>query len=85
MMDVYRHSLSGMMFSTWDRDNDESKDPCSYMKCSGWWFNDCTRANINGLYTGHADLFGYQERSVHWKTWRDDNSLKRTEMKIKPI
>ncbi|CAG2242757.1 unnamed protein product [Mytilus edulis] len=85
MMDVYMDSLNGMMFSTLDRDNDESKYPCSYVKFSAWWFNDCTRANINGLYTGHADLFVNQDRSVHWKTWHQDNSLKKTEMKIKPI
>ncbi|CAC5395411.1 Fibrinogen-like protein 1,Fibrinogen C domain-containing protein 1-A,Microfibril-associated glycoprotein 4,Angiopoietin-related protein 7,Ficolin-1-A,Angiopoietin-related protein 1,Ficolin-2,Tenascin-R,Ficolin-3,Fibrinogen C domain-containing protein 1-B,Fibrinogen C domain-containing protein 1 [Mytilus coruscus] len=84
MMDVDKDSLSGMMFSTWDRDNDESHFHCSYLKGSAWWFNDCSRANINGLYTGHAYLLGYPDRSVHWKTWQS-NSLKKTEMKIKPI
>ncbi|CAC5395413.1 unnamed protein product [Mytilus coruscus] len=32
MMDVDQDSLSGMRFSTWDRDNDESHFHCSYRK-----------------------------------------------------
>ncbi|XP_071177247.1 ficolin-2-like [Mytilus edulis] len=83
MVDVDKDSLSGMMFSTWDRDNDKSHLHCSYLKGSAWWFNDCSRANINGLYTGH--LYLAPDRTVHWKTWQLNNALKKTEMKIKPI
>ncbi|CAC5395410.1 Fibrinogen-like protein A,Ryncolin-4,Ficolin-2,Ryncolin-1,Tenascin-R,Fibrinogen-like protein 1,Angiopoietin-1,Tenascin-X,Fibrinogen C domain-containing protein 1-A,Ficolin-1,Ryncolin-3,Fibrinogen C domain-containing protein 1,Ryncolin-2,Techylectin-5B,Angiopoietin-related protein 2,Microfibril-associated glycoprotein 4,Ficolin-1-A,Tenascin,Fibrinogen C domain-containing protein 1-B [Mytilus coruscus] len=84
MTDFDNESLNGMMFSTWDRDNDDSDYHCSVMKASAWWFNDCSRGNINGLYTGHAYVVGYPDRSVHWKTWQQFNSLKKTEMKIKP-
>ncbi|CAG2209526.1 unnamed protein product [Mytilus edulis] len=83
MLDVDQESLSDMMFSTWDRDNDESHLHCSHLKGSAWWFNDCSRANINGLYSGHVYL--EPDRTVHWQTWQLNNGLKKTEMKIKPI
>ena len=45
-----RH-FSDMMFSTWDKEND--KDPtknCAIALRSGWWYNACSNAHLNGPY-----------------------------------
>ena len=31
----------GMMFSTWDNDNDPSYDNCAQLYAGGWWYNSC--------------------------------------------
>jgi len=70
-----------MVFSTKDRDND--KHPgihCALKRKGAWWYKDCFKSNLNGLY-----LHG--ERSwdgVVWEHWKDDYSMKRSEMKIRP-
>ena len=37
-----------MPFTTHDRDN--SRGECASMFRTGWWYNDCVRANLNGLW-----------------------------------
>lgn len=40
-----------MKFSTKDRDNDNIKEfHCGEEDVSGWWFNACSAANLNGHY-----------------------------------
>ncbi|XP_065083729.1 ficolin-1-like [Ochlerotatus camptorhynchus] len=43
---------NGMQFSTPDSDNDlDSTEPsCAEYYTSGWWFNACHEANLNGVY-----------------------------------
>lgn len=68
-----------MQFSTPNTDNDLSGGHCArIIKKSGFWFRDCTKANINGIYES-TDGDG-----VNWRTWRVSDSLKKTMMKIKP-
>ncbi|KAM8838112.1 angiopoietin-related protein 3-like isoform 1-T1 [Synchiropus picturatus] len=44
-------NLTGMMFSTKDRDNDKSQDSsCAQIHTGGWWFNSCADAHLNGRY-----------------------------------
>ncbi|KAM9789135.1 angiopoietin-related protein 3-like [Neosynchiropus ocellatus] len=44
-------NLTGMMFSTKDRDNDKSQDSsCARIHTGGWWFNSCADAHLNGRY-----------------------------------
>ena len=31
----------GMMFSTWDADNDNYANNCAQMSMGGWWLNEC--------------------------------------------
>merc|ERR1719228_1215523 len=41
----------GMKFSTKDRDNDNIDEfHCGAEDRSGWWFNACSAANLNGHY-----------------------------------
>nr|KAG5692427.1 hypothetical protein BaRGS_032480 [Batillaria attramentaria] len=44
---------NGQPFSTIDSDNDNSPTNCAAQTRSGWWFNHCAQANLNGQY-GHA-------------------------------
>eukprot|EP00731_Ephydatia_muelleri_P026639 Em0018g739a len=42
---------NGQSFSTPDKDNDASLlTNCAQVYSSGWWFNSCYNANLNGVY-----------------------------------
>ncbi|XP_068109621.1 angiopoietin-related protein 5-like isoform X2 [Hyperolius riggenbachi] len=78
----------GMFFSTLDNSHDNCKPRCfiadqAYRSCgeifsSGWWFNACGAANLNGLYLKdeYTDMLAY----IAWPTWRVRESLKSTKM-----
>lgn len=73
-----------MKFSTWDRDHDNYEGNCAEEDQSGWWFNRCHSANLNGLYY----LGSYSNKTdngVVWHTWHGWwYSLKSVVMKIRP-
>lgn len=74
---------NGQMFSTMNRDNDQSGNySCAQNSKGGWWYNNCHYANLNGLYlsaTNKSHAIG-----ITWFTWKGhDSSLKKTEMKIR--
>ena len=73
----------GQMFSTKDWDNDAATNfSCAEQSKGGWWYNNCHKANLNGLYqnpTGTSLATG-----INWFTWKGlAYSLKKTEMKIR--
>ncbi|MBN3295453.1 FIBB protein, partial [Amia calva] len=86
---------NGMMFSTYDRDNDRWSpgDPvkqCSKEDGGGWWYNRCHSSNPNGRYywggqysrdmTKHGTDDG-----IVWMNWKGSwYSLKEISMKIRP-
>ena len=81
-----------MAFSTEDADNDLFMRNCAEENQGGWWFNGCFSSNLNGVY--HFGRYPDQESSspgypdgIVWFTLRDTEyySLKRVEMKIKPV
>lgn len=49
-----------MTFSAWDDDNDDTTGNCALKNNGGWWFRNCHRANVNGLYG---------ERSTRGLSW----------------
>ncbi|KAM6960443.1 fibrinogen beta chain [Tautogolabrus adspersus] len=87
---------NGMMFSTYDRDNDNwtPGDPskqCSREDGGGWWYNRCHAANPNGryymggAYTAQMAKHGTDDGLV-WMNWKGSwYSLKAISMKIRPF
>ncbi|CAL1591074.1 unnamed protein product [Knipowitschia caucasica] len=87
---------NGMMFSTYDRDNDNWNpgDPskqCSREDGGGWWYNRCHSANPNGryymggAYTRDMARHGTDDGMV-WMNWKGSwYSLKAISMKVRPF
>ena len=74
------HSLNGMMFSTFDRDNDIKATSCVGERLGAWWHKDCGHSSLNGhYYRGGVVNF----RGVKWSTFRGDYSLKYAQMKLR--
>ncbi|XP_030407011.1 fibrinogen-like protein 1 [Gopherus evgoodei] len=78
-------SLSGMPFSTSDKDHDRFlAGNCAQENKCGWWFNRCHAANLNGQYYKTGNYTGRHDNGVVWSTWRGLwYSLKYTAMKIR--
>uniref|UniRef100_A0A668T4V4 Fibrinogen beta chain n=1 Tax=Oreochromis aureus TaxID=47969 RepID=A0A668T4V4_OREAU len=86
---------NGMMFSTYDRDNDNwtpgnPTKQCSKEDGGGWWYNRCHSANpngryyIGGAYTRQMAKHGTDD-GVVWMNWKGSwYSLKAISMKIRP-
>ncbi|CAC5393434.1 unnamed protein product [Mytilus coruscus] len=72
-------SLSGMMFSTRNRDNDIDERSCAISRKGAWWYQSCAAANINGVYSQK-----YSNSAVYWRSWREKNGQKKTMMMTKP-
>ena len=70
----------GMQWTTLDRDNDPWSANCA-VKCHGaWWYNQCDKSNLNGLYNSTKAY-----NAVSWDFWLGSTyPLKATEMKIRP-
>ncbi|XP_053185376.1 angiopoietin-related protein 3-like isoform X2 [Scomber japonicus] len=81
-------NLTGMKFSTKDRDNDKNQDSnCAHTYTGGWWFNACGDTNLNGRYF-HMRPKGRSERrkGIQWKPGRKASySLKFTQMSVYPM
>ena len=41
---------TGWPFSTFDRDNDGTSTHCASAHRAGWWFSECYKLNLNGVY-----------------------------------
>jgi len=67
----------GMMFTTYDRDNDRwdyspDKRNCAVAYGGGFWYNSCTLANVNGVRGSGAASFRWHAngKSIYLKTSR---------------
>ena len=74
-----------MPFSTKDQDNDnQGGRNCAITFKGAWWYERCHHSNLNGLY--HRGNHSSYANGVNWKDWKGYYySLKRTEMKIRPV
>jgi len=75
--------LNYMEFSTFDADHDRCLYKGSYCNCAasrggGFWWNDCGRQNINGIYGWH-DLMWYETIC-----WDKHEYFKKTQLMIRP-
>ncbi|XP_078347906.1 fibrinogen-like protein 1 [Oculina patagonica] len=78
IVDAFHDSVKGfeqdgMQFTTSDRDNDKNGlGSCAVVNgASGWWFNNCGRANLNQAYI------------PQWDGWLYSSTISYTEMKIR--
>ncbi|XP_007070838.2 angiopoietin-related protein 5 isoform X1 [Chelonia mydas] len=85
---------NAMPFSTFDVDNDGCNPVCYLQEqpvksCSnfsdntGWWFNQCGLANLNGV---HHFTGKFLATGIHWDTWAENNKpirIKSVSMKIR--
>ncbi|KAL2077416.1 hypothetical protein ACEWY4_026920 [Coilia grayii] len=77
-------SHQGMKFSTFDNDNDRYDRNCAKEDKSGWWFNRCHSANLNGKYY-QGPYSDVTDSGIVWYTWHGWwYSLKSVVMKIRP-
>uniref|UniRef100_A0A8C5K9H0 Fibroleukin n=1 Tax=Jaculus jaculus TaxID=51337 RepID=A0A8C5K9H0_JACJA len=86
----YNHNLK--FFTTPDRDNDRyPSGNCGLYYSSGWWFDACLSANLNGKYY-HQKYKGVRN-GIFWGTWPGMNqsqpggyksSFKQAKMMIRP-
>ncbi|KAM4676047.1 angiopoietin-related protein 5-like [Discoglossus pictus] len=83
---------NGSYFSTKDRDNDKC-NPCQagnmvFNSCSsdrfrsGWWFNRCGMANLNGQWRQKGQHRSFAS-AVHWRSWKENESLKSSIMSLR--
>ena len=75
--------VNGMKFSTKDKDYDTYSKSCANQFHGAWWYSDCHASNLNGKYlNGPHKSYA---NGVNWSTFKGYyNSLKTTEMKVKP-
>ncbi|XP_062579576.1 ficolin-2-like [Saccostrea cucullata] len=73
-------NLSGMSFSTLDRDNDRAGFNCAvyFGGGGGWWYNSCRHANLNGQWSPAVWLAPW------YPTVMSSGEIKETVMMIKP-
>ncbi|XP_063846623.1 microfibril-associated glycoprotein 4-like [Scylla paramamosain] len=74
---------NGHPFTTHDVDNDNWSGNCAQKFRGAYWYDDCSRSNLNGYqYEGnHTSTDG----GIYWNQWRGHHySLKRTSMMIRP-
>ena len=71
---------NNMAFSTKDRDHDTYGGNCAMLLTGAWWYKSCRYSNLNGKYLGNRR----QYNGIGWHHFRDDLSLKLSEMKLRP-
>lgn len=86
----YNHDMK--FFTTPDRDNDRyPSGNCGHYYSSGWWFDACLSANLNGKYY-HQKYKGIRN-GIFWGTWPGitdvqtggfKSSFKQAKMMIRP-
>ena len=83
-----KNGRNGMLFSTFDQDNDQwSGNNCASKSVSfgggaGWW-NYCGYENLNGYNYGTAKI---SPKGMHWYNWGNKREcLKSITMAIRPV
>jgi hypothetical protein len=62
------------MFSTWDKDHDNSAEHCSKKYGAGWWFGNCDNAYLNGQFN-----------NISWTHRKAGQKIKASMMMIFPM
>nr|XP_022919878.1 fibroleukin-like [Onthophagus taurus] len=77
-------SHNNSKFSTFDMKNDDAPIccPCALSYGSGWWFNSCFEANLNGIYY-KTPITNEYYKGIIWEYWLGNYSLQKTKMMVK--
>ncbi|KAK7886648.1 hypothetical protein WMY93_026269 [Mugilogobius chulae] len=71
---------NGRPFSAKDKDPDPLGINCAKAYMGGWWYKNCYKTNLNGLYGINSNNQG-----IVWIDWKGkDSSIPFTEMKFRP-
>ncbi|XP_051261480.1 tenascin isoform X2 [Dicentrarchus labrax] len=71
---------NGRPFSTRDKDTDPLGIHCARAYMGGWWYKNCYKTNLNGLFGINSNNQG-----IVWIDWKGkDASIPFTEMKFRP-
>ncbi|XP_070691887.1 tenascin-like [Pempheris klunzingeri] len=71
---------NGRPFSARDKDPDPLGIHCARAYMGGWWYKNCYKTNLNGLYGINSNNQG-----IVWIDWKGkDSSIPFTEMKFRP-
>ena len=76
---------NGLYFTTYDRDHDSTKNHnCGYADQAGWWYKQCTAANLNGRHepSGLPGTRSPEQRLI-WKHGSKYVIYTNSEMKIR--
>ncbi|XP_058654925.1 microfibril-associated glycoprotein 4-like [Onychostoma macrolepis] len=78
--------INGVKFSTYDKDQDNSKRNCAMTYFGGgFWYNDCYYTNPTGQYLWEKEGT-VMNTGVTWYYWKNNwNSLKSITMKIRRV
>ncbi|XP_060604595.1 microfibril-associated glycoprotein 4-like [Ruditapes philippinarum] len=72
----------GMMFSTYDRDNDSDWSNCAEINHGAWWYKGCQYSNLNGKYYNQPGITNTS--GINWYHWKKKYyCLKEVEMKFR--
>ncbi len=71
-------------FSTYDNDQDDHNTNCAETFKGGWWYRNCHKTNLNGVYYEEGRHSRVQD-GLSWTAWvGDKHSLKSTLIAIRP-
>ncbi|XP_035683824.1 neurogenic locus notch homolog protein 1-like isoform X1 [Branchiostoma floridae] len=75
---------NNMYFSTYDQNNDKATRQwnCAKRWQSGWWYNNCYDAHLNGVY--HHSCSYKEWDGIIWLQWKDKLSLRTVSLKMRP-
>ena len=65
---------NGMMFTTYDRDNDPAPSNCALIADAGFWYNRGAACSVNG--------FRYKYRLFYWRGLPGGNELQSSVMSL---
>ncbi|XP_063448146.1 ryncolin-1-like [Mytilus trossulus] len=75
---------NGIMFSTYDRDNDIAFKNCAVAYGGAWWYNRCHHSSLNGEYL--SGITSSHAVGLSWLDWKGHYySLKSTRLMIKKL